>query len=204
MRLERSLALTAILAVCVCAQSSRPETSQTSVAGRRANQLTVPAGQATVHGILIDGGCRDRDSMNLGLPPEDLQQAAPAQPAGASQNNPPVAGAVSAKGISVDSTTIDAERAGVMEAHVPGMFERQTDPTCAVTGNTTNFAVLSDNGRLLDLDQGGNTLALIAVQSTSAGRAMLNGQGPGLKPRVTVQGQLRGDRLVAKDVSAGN
>jgi hypothetical protein len=28
--------------------------------------------------------------------------------------------------------------------------------------------------------------------------------GPGVKPRVAVKGQLRGDRMVAKDVQAGN
>ena len=208
MRLQRAIAIAGIAAACVFAQSFRPTrdlgTVQTSTSGRRANRLAVPSGLVTVEGTLLDAGCRDRDALNLRRPPETLQQEAPAQPQSAAQNNPPATGAVSAKGISVNADTIDAERSGVMESHVPGMFQRQIDPTCAITGSTTSFAVLTDQGRLVDLDEGGNTLAQEAVQSTSAGRAMLNGQGPGVKPRVKVKGQLRGDRLIALDVNAGS
>ena len=176
------------------------QTTRKAAQTRRNNEIDVPFGESVFQGILIDAGCRDRETLNLRRPPETLPQEAPAQPANAPQNNPPPTGAVSAKGISVSGATIDAERVGVMAPRVPGMFERQLDPTCAITGSTTSFALLTDDGRLLDLDQGGNTLALVAVYSTSGGRALLNGQGPGVKPRVVVKGQIRGDGLIVQDV----
>ena len=157
-----------------------------------------------MQGILIDAGCRDRECLNLRQLPETLQEEGPVQPPSAVQNNPPLSDPVSAKGIPVNAATINAERAGVMESHVPGMYERQSDPACAITGSTTNFAVLGDDGHLVDLDPGGGTLAMIAVESTSAGRAMLNGQGPGVKPRVVVKGQLRGDRLIMQHLAPGS
>jgi len=218
MKIDRMLAAGTFAVVCLCAQSQSPgkapasrdmgtpsqAITQSEAHARQDNDLNVPSGQATVHGILLDGGCSDRQSRNLRRPPETLQEAVPAEPPNATQNNPPVSGAVSAKGISVDATTIKAERDDVMASHVPGMFERQSDPTCAITGSTTTFAVLTDGGRLLDLDQGGNTLALVAVQATSAGRAMLNGKGPGVKPRVVVKGQYRGDQLITQDLVASH
>ena len=208
------LASGAFALTCVLAQSGYPtgtglprgtpaqETTSNRAQSRRDNALAVPAGQAVFRGILIDAGCRNPEIANLRRPPETLPNESPAQPPDAAQNNPPPAGAVAVKGISVDSATIDAERTGVMDPRVQGMFQRQTDPTCAVTGSTTNFAVLTDNNRLLDLDPGGDTLALVALQSTSGGRSLLNGDGPGVKPRVVVTGQLRGDRLIARDVTA--
>ncbi len=217
MKFHHFAAAGAIAVACVFAQTApsgsppgspagtpAQQETQKSALARRDNDLNVAVGSVTVHGILIDGGCRDPQLANLRQPPETLPEEAPAQPPDALQNNPPPTGAVSAKGISVTGATIQAERAGVMETHVSGMYERQDDPTCAITGSTTSFAVLTDNGRLLDLDQGGNTLAMIAVQSTSGGRAMLNGQGPGVKPRVVVKGALRADRLIVRDLTAGS
>jgi len=212
MKYGRVLASGVFASACIWAQSGNPNKSdlpggtpaqqitRKAAQTRRENELSVPYGESVFHGILIDGGCRDGEMLNLRRPPESLLQEAPAQPANAAQNNPPPTGAVSAQGISVNGATINAERAGVMEPRVPGMFERQADPTCAITASTTSFALLTDDGRLLDLDQGGNTLALIAVQSTSGGRALLNGQGPGVKPRVVVKGQIRGESLIAQDV----
>jgi hypothetical protein len=217
MKTSHLLAAGAFAVVCLCAQNQPPASKSgtprdlgtpaqaitpSAAQSRRDNDLNVPSGQVSVRGILIDAGCSERDAANLRLPPETLQEEAPAQPSTAPANNPPANGAVNAKGISIDASTVQTERAGVMESHVPGMFERQSDPTCAITGSTTSFAVFTDNGRLLDLDQGGNTLALVAVEATSGGRAMLNGKGPGVKPRVMVKGQFRGDRLITQDVTA--
>jgi len=207
MTLYRLAAAAVVAVACACAQNypgtPTPRTTTKSTLARwDSNELDVPTGQGTLHGILFDAGCQDRVAMNLRKPPETLREAAPAEPATAAQNNPPPTGAVSAKGISVNSATIAAERGSVMETHVPGMFERQSDPTCAITASTTSFAILTDGGRLLDLDSGGNTLALIAVQSTGSGRAMLNGQGPGVKPRVVVKGQFQSGHLIVKDLKA--
>jgi hypothetical protein len=208
MGLWRWIIAVTIAVAGVCAQTipGTPDQNNTTdpSQARRRNDLDVPSGLVTVRGILIDGGCRYRQYANLRKPPETLPEEAPAQPPDAAQNNPPPTGAVSVKGISVNASTIDAERTGVMETHVAGMFERQSDPTCAVTGSTTSFAILTDDGHLVDLDPGGNTLALVAVQATDAGRAMLNGLGPGVKPRVVVKGQFRGDRLVAQDLTPGS
>ena len=206
MKWQRFLALAALAAVCVCAQnttrSGRVAVSNQFGLGTHPDQLSVPTGNVILHGILVDAGCRDPNPRNLRQPPETLQAAQPAEPPTAAQNNPPLTGAVSAKGIAVDSATINAERGDVMDAHTPGMVERQSDPTCAVTANTTSFAVYTDSGRLVNLDQGGNTYAVVAVQATDAGRAMLNGQGPGIKPRVTVRGQLMGDRLLVNQIQS--
>lgn len=189
---------------CLCAQTTPPPARQSSSPGRRNDPLTVPSGQVTLRGILLDAGCQDRESVNLRSPAETLAAEAPAQPSNAAKDNPPVQGPVATQGITVDAATLQAERAPALVSRVPDLFIRQSDPTCAITGSTTSFALLMDTGRLVDLDEGGNTLAMEAVQSIAAGRAMLNGHGPGIKPPVTVQGQLRGDRLIAKDLQAGN
>jgi hypothetical protein len=188
------------MAACLFAQSCQPGT--TAPPGR-SNELAVPSGQVTLRGILIDAGCPDLQTTNLREPPETLQAEVPAQPPNAAQNNPPAAGPISAKGVTVDAATVKAERDGAMESRVPGLFERQADPTCAITGSTTSFALLTDNNRLLDLDAGGNTLAIEAVQSTSGGRAVLNGQGPGVKPQVSATGQIRAGVLITKYLTAG-
>ena len=216
MKFHRLFALGALAAACFCAQMEQHTNKENMVHDRgqtavrrdslqhgRPSPEFENAGPATLRGILVDGGCQNRANLNLLAPPETLTSEAPAQPADALANNPPASGAVSAKGITVDAATINAERADVMENQAPGTFERQTDPTCAITGSTSSFALLTDSGRFLDLDEGGNTLAMEAVESTSGGRAVLNGQGPGVKPRVTVTGFVRnGRKLVAQDVRA--
>jgi len=203
MRIPRPITLAAIAVACVCVQCGAPveDMNRFSESSRKANDLDVVSGPVALTGMLIDAGCSDRASMNLRRPPETLLEEAPAEPPNAAQNNPPVSGAVSAKGISVNSATITAERTGVMGSHVPGMFERQGDPTCAITASTTAFAVLTDQGRLIDLGPGGDTLALVALQATRGGRAELNGQGPGVKPRVRVKGEIRGNRLMTNDLT---
>jgi hypothetical protein len=187
---------------CLCAQmEQRASQENVAASGRQGREVASPPGQAMARGILIDASCRDRTSLNLREPPETQQAEAPVEPPAAAHNNPPKTGPVSAKGIAVDAATIKAERGSVMENQVPELYERQSDPTCAITGSTTAFALLMDDGRLLDLDEGGNTLALEALQASSAGRAMLNGHGPGVKPRVVVKGRIRDDRLIALDVT---
>jgi hypothetical protein len=200
------MAMGAVALACVCAQSCEPSSNpanQPTSRGRKNDEVSVPSRQVSLRGILIDAGCQDRESPNLRSPAESLQAESPAEPPNAAQGNPPMNGAVSAKGITVDAATLKAERTGAMASRVPELFERQSDPTCSITGSTTSFALLADNGQLIDLDAGGNTLALEAVESTDAGRALLNGHGPGVKPRVTVTGQIRGERLVTQDLSVG-
>ena len=215
MSLYRLLVVGAIAATCFSAEMEQKTNKENMVRDRgqtplerytlqhgRPSPESEDVGAATLEGILIDGSCRYRANLNLSAQPETQQTESPAQPPYAPRNNPPVSGAVSAKGITVDAATIAAERGVVMESHVPDMRERQSDPTCAVTEATTSFALLTTRGRLLDLDEGGNTLALETVESSDAGRAMLNGQGPGVKPRVAVKGRVQnGHKLVALAVT---
>ena len=217
MKFIRLLALGAIAATCVYAQAQMEQhTNKENMVHDRGQSPVRPdtlqhgrptpesqnVGASTLSGILIDGSCAERSSMNLRRPAETQQAQAPAQPPNAASNNPPRSGAVSAKGIHVDAATINAERSDVMQNQVPEMFERQTDPTCAVTGSTSSFALLLDDGRLLDLDEGGNTLAQVALRANPAGRAMLNGGGPGVKPRVEVKGFIRSRRvLITQDIA---
>jgi hypothetical protein len=140
-------------------------------------------------GTLIDGSCADRSWENLAQAPQ-APQLAPAQPRNLD----------AAKGIQVNPKTLESERADVMTHQVPDLRARMADATCAVTGNTKAFAILLDNGRVMNLDEGGNTLALEAVQSSSDGRAMLNGMGPALKPKISIEAYPFGDRLMVKRI----
>lgn len=151
---------------------------------------------ATFHVTLLDAGCEDRSLANLRTPPETLAQALPA--AASKQLN---SGSVSTRGISVDAKTVQTERDGVLEHLVPDMVSRMSDPTCAVTGGTRSFAALLDDGRLLNLDEGGTTLALEAVESSVQGRAMLNGTGPSLKPRATINGMILHNRIIVHQIT---
>jgi hypothetical protein len=166
-------------------------------------------------GVLLDAGCRDFSSYNLGKPPVSVAGANPAQtpqaaadakagsakqPGAAPNGGAESSGTRTAFGITVDAQTLAAERGDVMPHQVADLMSRQSDPTCAIKGNTRAYALLLDNGRLLDLDDGGNTYATVAVEGSTEGRAMLTGQAPGFKPRATVKGRLQGDKIVATGV----
>jgi len=146
----------------------------------------------TLDGVLIDAGCGDRSLWNMARPAESLSAAIPA--AGAAAPN---------HGIAVDAKTLAAERKDVIPVMNPDLSARQSDPTCAIKAGTRAYAVLLHNGRLLDLDDGGNTYAALAVQNSTPGRAMINARGPGFKPRVTVTGTVQGDRIFADELKLG-
>ena len=187
---------------------------QTLDRGRIGRQESMPYGPLTLRGILVDAGCRDRSQLNLESPSLPLDQRGPAEPpkesatenadraklgyatAQSQPRNPPV----SAFGITVDSKTLDTERSDVLQLQVPDRIARQEDPACGITGHTSSFAFLMDNGRLLNLDSGGSVWAWQAVQATSTGQAMLNGKGPAVKPRATITGTIDGDGLIVKQL----
>jgi hypothetical protein len=83
---------------------------------------------------------------------------------------------------------------------VPDLRSRQMDPTCAITGATHSFSIVLNQGRMLNLDDGGNTFATEAVNGSAAGRAMLNGNGGGFKPGVTIKGRIRADKIVVQSL----
>jgi hypothetical protein len=175
---------------------------------------TGPAPTVTLYGTLVDAGCRNRTSLNMSLPSLPFTAAAPAQTPADSQSgsqmraaqgyanatqpaqeqNPPT----SASGITVDPKTLAAERPDVLEHQVPDLRSRQMDPTCAITGATHAFSIVLKEGRMLNLDDGGNTYATVAIQGNAAGRAMLNGNGGGLKPDVVIKGRMRADKVVVQ------
>ncbi len=196
------IALSSILIFSAAAQTTSKENqvrdrgrtptaddTQTLDRGRLGRQAAIPSHPLTLHGLLVDASCLDRSSTNLAEPPE-TPNLAPAQPRNASNG-----GGVAAHGVQVDAQTAQAERTDVMEHQVPDLRTRVNDPTCAITGSTRALALLLDNGRLLNLNEGGNTLALEKIQSSPAGRALLAGTGPALKPKLTVQGIIHGDRV---------
>jgi hypothetical protein len=167
--------------------------------------LTAPAQQRmealhgtreTFHGVLIDAGCEDRSLWNLARPAESLAAAMPAAhppaPAGQARQGRP---------IPADSKTLAAERQDVTPVMNPDLSARQSDPTCALKAGTSAYAVLLANGRLVDLDDAGNTYAALAVQNSPPGRLMINARGPGFKPRVTVTGTLQGGRIFTDELT---
>jgi hypothetical protein len=152
--------------------------------GRRGKQ--VPRDPIALHGILVDAGCVDRSSLNLRRPAMPPAIAAPmGKPAGGTLS----AGAA------------DQARADALEHQVPDLLARHDDPACAVTGLTRGFAILTGDGRLLNLDEGGNTMAIQAIQANPAGRALLNRSGPAIKPKAIVTGRIRGDRVLTSKLS---
>ena len=177
---------------------------------------TGPAPIVTLYGTLVDAGCRNRTALNMSLPSVPFTAAAPAQsPAAvqagaqmraaqgyqdaaqpANQQNPPI----SAYGVNVDSKTLAAERSDVLEHQVPDLHSRQMDPTCAITGATHAFSIVLKDGRMLNLDDGGNTYATVAIQGSAAGRAMLEGKGGGLKPDAVIKGRMRADKVVVQSL----
>jgi hypothetical protein len=158
--------------------------------------------EVTLQGVLIDAGCRDRSVWNLTRPPEPLNAAMPpSAPESASGQATRGTQAAESGGISVDSKTIGLERQDVTQVvKNADLSARQSDPTCAIKANTRSFALLLRDDRLLDLDDAGTTFATAAVQASAEGRAMLNGKGPGFKPRATVVGTVQGDRIFANEV----
>jgi hypothetical protein len=153
---------------------------------------------ATLHGVLIDAGCEDRSMWNMRRPAESVAgSTAPFAPAVAANK------AEESHGITVDPQTLAAERKDVVPVMNPDLRARQSDPTCALKAGTRAYALLLDNGRLLDLDDGGDTYAALAVENSPAGRAMINSRGPGFKPLVTVTGTLQGDRMFVDELKLG-
>jgi hypothetical protein len=174
-----------------------------------------PSGPVVLTGTLVDAGCQNRSAENLASAPMQLNVTQPAEPAEeeafektqrtqlpfAGQNVLPESATTTASGITVDKATLDAERADVVSHQVPDLYSRQPDDSCAITGDTKAFALLLSNGRLLNLDEGGNTWAFQAVQSTDAGRAVLSGTGSPFKPRATVKGEIWADQLLVESLS---
>ncbi|HKE26799.1 MAG TPA: hypothetical protein VKB88_30815 [Bryobacteraceae bacterium] len=178
-----------ISAFAICALAAAAQTRQQKVVEE------LHAKQQTLQGILIDAGCEDRTLWNMERPAET--QSAATAPGGQATRG---AQATQSHGISVDSQTINAERQDITPVQETEMAARQSDPTCALKANTRGYAVLLPDGRLLDLDDGGNTYANAAVQSSRQGRAMLNGHGPGFKPRVTIVGRIEGSRVFTDSI----
>ncbi len=228
MQIGRIMIVGAALALAAVAQHASRENQvrdrgQTPVAdetqtldrGRLGTQGAVPPGALTFRGILVDAGCRDRSQTNLTRPPIATGRDLPAEtPQEASTQNSeraklgyatgktePQSGSVAAAGITVDAQTLEGEREDALEHQVQDLLARQTDPSCAVTGGTRAFALLMNNGRLLNLDEGGNTFALQSVQSSDAGRSMLNGKAAGFKPKAAIKGRVRGDKLIVENLS---
>jgi len=174
--------------------------SQSIERGGLGHQRMLPEHAVTVAGLLVDAGCPDRSALNLRQPPLPLSAQRPVQPPDAAKGNPPRQGAVTAGGVSISAGTVANERPGITAFLGPDMFTRQEDPTCAVTAATHGYALFTDGGRFLNLDEGGNTFATEAVLADPRGRAMLNGQAPGYKPRVQLNGWIWGDRLIVDHV----
>ena len=173
-----------------------------------------PSGPLVLAGILVDAGCHDRSSQNLLRTPTPFNALAPAEPPqeqasansarakeGFASREAPQSQAVTASGITVDKQTLETEQADVLPHQGKDLYTRQPDSSCAITGDTKAFALLTDDGRLLDLNEGGNTFAWQAVQSSTAGRGVLNGAGSPFKPRAVVRGEIRGDQLIVSSLS---
>jgi hypothetical protein len=173
-------------------QTRPPDQSQSWNRGRIGTQQPLPHGFLTLSGTLVDGSCDDRTTLNLRQPPT--------QPTPATTPSQPQGKPGSASGVTVDAKTLQTERADVMPHQTPDLLLRQPDLSCAITGSTRAFALLLPDGRLLNLDEGGVTLATQAMNSLPEGRAVLNGTGPGIKPQVTLRGQVQGDRLIVQKI----
>jgi hypothetical protein len=211
-----TLALAGLVAVSILAQDrvnigkvSVADERQTLDRGRLGSQESMPYGPLTLNGMLVDGNCTDRSAANLTRPAIPVNQVSPAEtPQLASTENaerakmgyatathqPDMQG-ISAHGITVDPQTLQQEQADALQHQVPDMTTRQEDLTCAISARTSNFAFLMDNGRLLNLNAGGDAFAWQAIQSSDAGRAMLEGRGPAVKPHATIIGVIDGDGL---------
>jgi hypothetical protein len=185
------------------AQLDQKTNKENMVHDRGQTPIRRESARVSVSGMLFDAGCKDRSSLNLASAPETLPGAMPAettaesQAAAGAKNSGSVA---SAHGIAVDAKTLTAERSDIVLHQVPDLATRQADPSCAVTGGTSGYAVRLDDGRIFNLDEGGNTLAAEAVMASKDGRAMLNGAAYGFKPRVKMLGHTRGDRFIVEQI----
>lgn len=166
-------------------QSHPPDQSQSWTRGRLGTQGPVAGKLADISGMLIDASCDDRTALNLGRPPEPA--TTPAAPP-------------SDTGRSADRAAAAGTPPEVAAQQTPDSFSRQSDRSCAVTGGTRGFAILTTEGRLLNLDEGGNTMIVQGLHSNPAGRAMLNGTGPAIKPHVSLRGRVHGDRLIVEKI----
>ncbi|HEX3877929.1 MAG TPA: hypothetical protein VHW24_13145 [Bryobacteraceae bacterium] len=187
-----------------------------AVRDRGATPQASPGPIVTLTGTLVDAGCRNRSALNMSLPAVPFSAAAPAQTSAeiqagsqmragqgyqnssqpAQQQNPQV----SASGVTVDSKTLASERSDVLEHQVPDLHARQMDPTCAITGNSHGFSLVLTDGRMLNLDDGGDSYATVAIQGSTAGRAMLNGNGGGIKPQAAIKGRIRDDQILVQSL----
>jgi hypothetical protein len=95
---------------------------------------------------------------------------------------------------------LKAERGEATLPDTPDHASRYSSASCALTADTRAFALFLPDGLLLDLDEGGNTLAFVAFQSTLAGQAILNGKVGGLKPLAKVTGLRAGGRIKVQSV----
>lgn len=211
----KSLTCTVALFACAALVASAQNKNEDRDRGATPLQ-TGPAPTVTLYGTLVDAGCRNRSALNMSLPAVPFTTALPAETTAekqagsqmrsgqgfanaqqpAQQQNP----TVNASGITVDTKTLANERSDVLEHQVPDLHARQMDPTCAITGNTHAYAIVLNEGRMLNLDDGGNTYANVAIQGNAAGRAMLNGNGGGLKPNVVIKGNMRADSVVVQSL----
>jgi hypothetical protein len=171
-------------------QTPIPDKSQGLTYGRIGRQALVPLEPQMLNGVLLDASCEYRGTRNL-------RQAPQIEPAPLPQQS---TGGVSAFGITVDAQTLQRERGTVMENQLTDLRMRQSDPTCAVTAGTSLFAVLLPNNQLLNLDQGGNTLATAFLHSDPEGLALLNGKGPAMKPVVEIEGRLQRSTVVVQKI----
>jgi hypothetical protein len=171
-------------------QTRPPDESQSWTRGRLGVQQPLPKGVQEYSGLLVDATCSDRTSLNL--------REAPSQPVMPQSPSAPSGKEGSSGGVSVDAKTMQSERSDALAHQVPDLMSRQPDPSCAITGSTREFALLTREGRLLNLDEGGTTYAWQALNSLPEGRALLNGGGSGVKPQVQVRGRVQGDRLIVE------
>jgi hypothetical protein len=153
---------------------------------------TRPAVQTEWSGMLVDGGCHDLSLENLRSQPVDALAKAPPT----TKENPGIA--------PPPKQVLQREQAEALRAHTPDHASRYSSAACAVTGDTTHFALLLGNGVLLILDEGGNTFAFDAFQNTQAGQEILNGKVGGWKPAAVVRGVRSGDRLWTRSVRITN
>jgi hypothetical protein len=169
------------------------------IAAAQSSLPSAPGKTMTWRGTLVDAGCSDRSTANLrksaAAGPATAPDKASADPADAPDGSAAKNGAVSAQGISIDEKTAQAERGDSLKKHTQDHLTRQADPSCAINGSTSAFALLLSNGTLLNLDAGGNTKAAELIQSTPRGMAMLNGTAAGEKPTAVIKGARQGDEL---------